>query len=94
MSYHNTRGLMSGRVIPESDEFDAWLSEAVCTPDVRERSEKLRKWSLAPSARSAHPREEHLLPLMVAAGAAVGDVGKRIFSDRVMGATVSAYRFG
>jgi hypothetical protein len=30
----------------------------------------------------------------VAAGAAGDDVGRRTFSDRVMGVTVSAYRFG
>ena len=27
-------------------------------------------WTSLPQARSCHPREEHLLPLMVAAGAA------------------------
>ena len=94
MSYHNMRGLMSGHILPESDQFDAWLTESVCVPDPKVRDEKLKQWQFAPAARSAHPREEHLLPLMVAAGAAGQDVGSRIFTDRVMGATVSAYRFG
>jgi aromatic ring-opening dioxygenase catalytic subunit (LigB family) len=31
---------------------------------------KLADWSSLPGARTAHPREEHLLPLLVAAGAA------------------------
>ena len=94
MSYHNMRGLMSGRVLPESDQFDAWLTETVCASDPKVRNEKLKQWQSAPAARDAHPREEHLLPLMVAAGAAGNDVGSRIFTDRVMGATVSAYQFG
>jgi len=31
---------------------------------------------------------------MVATGAVSQDIGLRIFSDRVLGATVSAYQFG
>ena len=33
---------------------------------------RLTAWASAPGARGAHPREEHLLPLMVIAGAAGG----------------------
>ena len=33
------------------------------------RSERLVQWTAAPDARECHPREEHLLPLMVVAGA-------------------------
>ena len=39
-------------------------------------------------------REEHLLPLMVVAGTAGDDHGVKTYTDRVMGATVSAYQFG
>ena len=59
-----------------------------------EREERLAQWAQAPSARYSHPREEHLLPLMVAAGAAADDAGQKVFSDNVMNATVSAFRFG
>ena len=31
---------------------------------------------------------------MVAAGAGGGDPGRRVFQDRVLGATVSAFAFG
>lgn len=51
-------------------------------------------WSEAPGAKDAHPREEHLIPLMVAAGAAGHDVGEQIFHDTVMGAHISGYKFG
>jgi aromatic ring-opening dioxygenase catalytic subunit (LigB family) len=61
-----------------------------------ERRARLLRWQVAPSARAAHPREDHLLPLMLAVGAAGEDAGARIFHQRdFMGAiTVSSYRFG
>jgi hypothetical protein len=31
---------------------------------------------------------------MVAAGAAAEDLGRQVFSDRIMGAKISAFRFG
>jgi len=93
MSYHNLRGFGS-EFSAASDEFDAWLTDAVCAGDAVTRNRKLEQWQTAPHARLAHPREEHLLPLMVASGAAGKDLGRRIFTDRVMGVTVSAYQFG
>ncbi|MCU1298013.1 MAG: dioxygenase [Acidobacteriaceae bacterium] len=92
MSYHNMRGF-GGAAQGPSDTFDTWLTGAV-TGDAKTRNEELAQWQNAPAARQSHPREEHLIPLMVAAGAAGEDVGRKIFSDRVMGATVSAYQFG
>ena len=94
MSYHNLRGFFGAGVKEASDVFDEWLTEAVCVEDPQFRNEKLAQWQIAPSARSAHPREEHLLPLMVVAGAADQDVGEKLFSDRVMGSTISAFGFG
>ncbi|MBC7682852.1 MAG: dioxygenase, partial [Ferruginibacter sp.] len=43
-----------------------------------------------------HPREEHLIPLMVALGAAEGDTATCVFhEDNVFGGiTVSSFRFG
>jgi aromatic ring-opening dioxygenase catalytic subunit (LigB family) len=49
---------------------------------------------VGPAARQAHPREEHLLPLMVVAGAAGDDAGKVDFAAKVMGLRVSGYHFG
>jgi aromatic ring-opening dioxygenase catalytic subunit (LigB family) len=93
MSYHNLRefGMDSN---PESDRFDAWLTEAACLPDPEQRSARLAQWKTAPGAGRAHPREEHLIPLMVAAGAAGEDAGTKIFEDRIMGAAISAFGFG
>ncbi|WP_029920618.1 DODA-type extradiol aromatic ring-opening family dioxygenase [Nevskia soli] len=91
MSYHNMRGIGAGPG-GASDQFDAWLGEAVAAAPAL-RDEKLAAWSQAPGARIAHPREEHLLPLMVVAGAAGRDRGRRIFSDRILGGMISGFRF-
>jgi len=94
MSYHNMRGLMGGgNPGADSERFDAWLT-AACTAAPAERTRLLANWQQAPAARASHPREEHLLPLMVVAGAGGNDAGRRVFHDRVMGATVSAFAFG
>lgn len=91
MSYHNMRRFGTPNALDESIEFDNWLTEA-CTAEDPRRRESLAGWAKAPSARAAHPREEHLLPLMVVAGAAA-EPGARVFTDQVIGAQVSAYRF-
>ena len=94
MSFHNLRALFGGAdVLARSSRFDAWLNDAV-TGDPALRDARLTAWSSAPEARFAHPREEHLLPLMVAAGAAEGEAGQRVFNDEVMGAATSGFRFG
>lgn len=95
LSYHNLRQFGPQAVLP-SREFDTWLTEAVCGSISEERNEKLRCWSQAPSARSAHPREDHLIPLMVAAGAAQEEKGVRVYHEDSFfgGITVSSYRFG
>lgn len=54
----------------------------------------LAAWRSAPWAAFSHPREEHLIPLMVAAGAGGDAPGRRIFSREPMGAVIGAFRFG
>lgn len=93
MSFHNMRAFGSPEALPHSRKFDDWLAEAVAA-DPENRDALLKDWAKAPSARASHPREEHLLPLMVAAGAAGQDKGSRVFRDQVMGAVVSGARFG
>jgi aromatic ring-opening dioxygenase catalytic subunit (LigB family) len=94
MSFHNLRALYAGSdVLARSARFDAWLNDAA-TGDPAERDRQLAAWASAPEARFAHPREEHLLPLMVAAGAAEGDRGRRVYHNDIMGAATSGFRFG
>jgi aromatic ring-opening dioxygenase catalytic subunit (LigB family) len=92
-SYHNLRDYFRGDG-RASIAFDDWLAETATTPDVEKRSTRLIDWEKAPNARACHPREEHLIPLMVAAGAAEGDVGRQSFHDRIGGQAVSCFSFG
>ena len=101
MSYHNMRTLMShmrgsnGRA-PDggSQRFDDWLEQVLTRTRPDERLAGLTHWDAAPAARDAHPREEHLLPLHVAVGAAGKDPGHRMLKDVVMGAVELAFQFG
>ena len=95
LSYHNLRNF-GPQAHGVSKAFDDWLDEAVVKSSAGERSAQLLDWASAPSARMAHPREEHLIPLMVAIGAAEGEAGERVYhEDAFMGGlVVSSYRFG
>ncbi|MEM6296321.1 MAG: class III extradiol ring-cleavage dioxygenase [Myxococcota bacterium] len=101
MSYHNVRQLQAARRSPDEAKtlerdartFDDWLAESV-TAEASAREQALADWAHAPAARPSHPREEHLLPLMVAAGAAGDDAATLPMRGRVLGAPVSAVRFG
>jgi aromatic ring-opening dioxygenase catalytic subunit (LigB family) len=92
MSFHNLRGYFRPETPERARAFDAWLTSAVESP-APDRDTLLSNWREAPFAAYAHPREEHLIPLMVAAGAGGDAAGKRIFSDEPMSARISAYRF-
>ena len=92
MSFHNLRGYFQPQSAERSRAFDTWLASAVESP-APVRNALLEKWRSAPFAAYSHPREEHLMPLMIAAGAGGDAPGKRVFTDEPMGARISAYRF-
>jgi aromatic ring-opening dioxygenase catalytic subunit (LigB family) len=96
MSYHNNRALFAQTAQANSDSvrFDDWLTETLADNDPGRRNAKLAEWEQAPAARACHPREEHLLPLHVAAGAAGADAGRHVFSDKIVGKALSGYQFG
>lgn len=93
MSYHDLRGFRSRDADRHADAFDAWL-QRTARASPQEREARLIDWERAPSSRAAHPREEHLLPLMVVAGAALDDEGHVPFAGKVFGKSVSAVHFG
>ena len=92
-SFHNMRGFgRDGNPDPGEDKdeenqaFQDWLL-ATCTgedafPEVQK--EALVRWEQAPGARHCHPREEHLLPLMVCAGAAGYRRARAVFDATIM----------
>lgn len=91
MSFHNMRAYGDPRATAPSQAFDEWLTESVAL-DSASRAQRLQHWSDAPSGRFAHPQEEHLLPLMVAAGASE-DPGERVYSEQVLATAISGFRF-
>lgn len=93
MSFHNMPAYGDSQFSAVSDEFDGWLTDAVQSP-AGEREQRLQHWTQAPHARLCHPSggEEHLIPLMVAAGAG-DEPGQKIYSERVMETTISGFRF-
>jgi aromatic ring-opening dioxygenase catalytic subunit (LigB family) len=91
MSFHNLRVYGDPRVRQPSAEFDRWLVRAAEAP-FAERAKLLSHWQAAPFARLCHPREEHLLPLMIAAGAS-DEAGSHDYGEEVLSGAVSGFRF-
>ena len=94
LSFHNMAAL--GRADDDARErsrrFDDWLV-ATCTDadiDTDDRARRLIAWEAAPEARFSHPREEHLLPLHVCAGAAGLEAGTAVYRDELLAKRVSA----
>lgn len=94
LSYHNLRAFGRAGQAP-SQAFDAWLQAALAA-NPAERTQHLLEWERAPAARLCHPREEHLLPLMVAVGAAEADTAACVYHEDAIfgGVTASSFRFG
>jgi 4,5-DOPA dioxygenase extradiol len=62
-----TRDMLRGEAVPAwTDDFDAWVSDALARGDV----EALRRFRSAPGMPYAHPTAEHYVPLFVTLGAA------------------------
>ena len=92
MTFHNLRafGPQSSQV---AESFDSWL-RATTVLGQSERDRGLIAWASAPGARQAHEREEHLLPLMVVAGAAGADRASVPYRGTIRSLRLSAYHFG
>lgn len=95
LSYHNLRH-MGPAAHDASKAFDDWLQQTLVKSTPGERSARLLEWERAPAARIAHPEEDHLIPLMVAVGAAEGEHAERIHHEEAFfgGVVVSSFRFG
>ena len=95
LSYHNLSKFDASAAVP-SHEFDLWLQETLIKSSPKERIKRLLAWEKAPSARMAHPQEDHLIPLMVAVGAAEGESAALCYhEDKLFGAiAASSFRLG
>lgn len=94
-SFHNLRAFGPAGAEP-SRQFDGWLATTMLDSPAGERTRRLVGWEAAPGARGSHPREEHLIPLMVAVGAAEQEEAVRIYheSDFFGSLSSSSYRIG
>jgi aromatic ring-opening dioxygenase catalytic subunit (LigB family) len=95
MSYHNLRRFFvdAAAVNSTATAFDDWLGVAV-TASPAERERLLRQWRSAPGAHECHPTPEHLVPLLVVAGAAGADEGLVDYRAPLLGKPISGFRFG
>ncbi|MBW4577244.1 MAG: dioxygenase [Aphanothece sp. CMT-3BRIN-NPC111] len=95
LSYHNLRSFGS-KGAEASQQFDDWLQQTLVQSEPTQRVDKLIHWAKAPAARLAHPQEDHLLPLMVAVGAAQSEPGVCVYHDENLpgGIVSSSFRFG
>lgn len=92
MSYHDMRGFGTRAGYEAAKLFDSWLGHALAqTAD--DRARLLEHWEEAPAGRASHPREEHLLPLHVIAGAGERDTVTMPFRGPLLGTMVSAAHF-
>lgn len=92
-SFHNLPAFFGARTpaaVDASEVFAHWLDEVLATHWQAEHSPaRLANWQEAPCARFNHPREEHLLPLLVCAAAAQGPASVQSFE--VMGLSARNY---
>lgn len=95
LTYHNL-SQFNATAEKESGLFDTWLNETLVSYDTNIRNQRLIHWENAPAARFAHPREEHLLPIMVAVGAAENEKAIRNYHESKFlgGISVSGFQFG
>lgn len=97
MSFHNMQAFFSGNtaVKGRSELFDSWLSETLTSSTLTnaQREARLQQWHAAPEARFSHPREEHLLPLLVCfgAGGAGTSQAEKNFSGLLFNTQISGF---
>jgi 4,5-DOPA dioxygenase extradiol len=81
MSFHNMRAFFTKSYssdLQKSEKFHTYLKNIFSRDNDMlkdKRLELLKDWENAEGARFAHPREEHLVPLFVAAGASKDLIG-------------------
>ena len=80
-SFHNLGHFSDPRGL--SKGFDDWLNTSITQKTGELRRKELLNWQQAPGAKFCHPTPEHLIPLMVAAGAAENEPGFRFYNEQM-----------
>ncbi|MDF3076095.1 MAG: extradiol ring-cleavage dioxygenase [Alphaproteobacteria bacterium] len=81
---HNLRGLRpaNGQTEDWARDFEQWAHQAIVTGDPQALTQYR---DTAPGAVQSHPRDEHLLPLLVPFGAAGGKPGRALHRSFELG---------
>jgi len=97
MSFHNMQAFftVNPNARDRSESFDTWLTETLTSTSLspEEQSARLIDWQNAPEARFCHPREEHLLPLLVCygAGSVNAEPAIKMFDTFLFNTKISAF---
>jgi 4,5-DOPA dioxygenase extradiol len=94
-SFHNMQAFFAESTLETQSKnaaFEAWLIDTCANSKYTqtEREYKLSHWEEAPFARYCHPKEEHLLPLLVCCGVA-GAAAREVYEFEILGKNSSAY---
>lgn len=93
-SFHNMQKFdFAGKNIEDSlnNQFQDKLIKICCSEkDEEKKWEYLIEWEKISGARYCHPREEHLLPLLVCVGLSK-DVGTKVFDNYILGKRATAF---
>ncbi len=87
-SFHNMKAFFnpSEATINASNDFNQWLKATILGNDSN-YLEKLKHWKNAPGGQMCHPREEHLIPLLMAAAAGGANAQPRLIYDTTIDAS-------
>ena len=100
MSFHNMKAFFTVNPTTRgrSESFDTWLTQTLTDENMSrdEQTNRLIHWQGAPEARFCHPREEHLLPLLVCYGAGSVNAAPavKIFNTFLFNTKISAFYWG
>jgi aromatic ring-opening dioxygenase catalytic subunit (LigB family) len=96
LSFHNLGAFLDNDPIKStaSTAFDKALQAIMTSSSAEDREKGLKYWESLPHARYCHPNEDHLIPLIFIAGAAMDTEVCRIpYEDVLMGAKISGFMF-
>jgi len=83
------------RTREEAERFVETLKDVCTQPDLSRRAEDLENWRrVMPCAREVHMREDHLMPLLIAAGAAEDERGEVMGEFWQGSMAITHFRFG
>ena len=94
MSFHNMRAFFQPELVSQQQvaAFNQYLIDSLSSAlSYSQQVSRLTDWLNAPNARLIHPREEHLLPLMVCLGAGKGSSAQLLFQADVLNREVLAF---